>query len=384
MNTYGRFPISLIRGEGVRVWDADGNEYLDFISGIAVCSLGHAESGLVDTLYQQAQTLWHCSNLYWIQPQVELAEKLCRESGLDKVFFANSGAEANEAAIKLVRKYWSLRDKPGCEIIVFRNSFHGRTLAALTATGQEKYHQGFTPLVPGFVYADFNDLESVRELINNRTGAIMVEPIQGEGGVHPADLEFLQGLRELCDRQGLLLVLDEVQCGMGRTGRMFAYQHYGIQPDLVALAKALGGGFPIGALLARAEVAEVFVPGDHASTFGGNPLACAVANRVIDVMVEPGFLQHVNDMGNYLKSHLLELAHERQDVVQVRGMGLMLGVEFTHDIIPLVDLCRNQGLLLIAAGPRVLRFLPPLTVSREEIDTGLKRLSKALEEWKVS
>ena len=267
---------------------------------------------------------------------------------------------------------------------MFRNSFHGRTLAALTATGQEKYHQGFTPLVPGFVYADFNDLESVRELINNRTGAIMVEPIQGEGGVHPADLEFLQGLRELCDRQGLLLVLDEVQCGMGRTGRMFAYQHYGIQPDLVALAKALGGGFPIGALLARAEVAEVFVPGDHASTFGGNPLACAVANRVIDVMVEPGFLQHVNDMGNYLKSHLLELAHERQDVVQVRGMGLMLGVEFTHDIIPLVDLCRNQGLLLIAAGPRVLRFLPPLTVSREEIDTGLKRLSKALEEWKVS
>lgn len=381
MNTYGRFSIALVRGRGARVWDADGKEYLDFTSGIAVCGLGHSHPQLVEALCTQAQALWHCSNLYWIEPQVELAEKLCVYSGMGKAFFANSGAEVNEGAIKLVRKYFSLKGKPACEIIAFRNSFHGRTLGALTATGQEKYHKGFTPLVPGFVYADFNDLKSVEKMVGENTGAIMVEPVQGEGGVNPADPAFLQELRKLCDSKGLLLVLDEVQSGMGRTGKMFAYQHYGIQPDIVTLAKALGGGFPIGALLARDEVAQAFEPGDHASTFGGNPLACAVANRVVDVIGNPEFLDKAAETGTYLRQQLVDIARERQDVVQVRGMGMMLGVEFTQEVKPLVDICLGKGLLLISAGPRVLRFLPPLDITREEIDTGICILKTAIKEW---
>jgi len=381
MNTYGRFPVALVQGKGARVWDADGKEYLDLTSGLAVCGLGHAHAELLEALHKQAETLWHCSNLYWIEPQVELAAKLCQYSGLDKAFFANSGAEANEAAIKLVRKYWSRQGKPGCEIIVFNNSFHGRTLGALTATGQEKYHRGFTPLVPGFKYADFNDLDSVKALLGDNTGAIIVEPVQGEGGVNPADPGFMKGLRELCDRHGLLLVLDEVQCGMGRTGQVFAYQHYGIEPDAVTLAKSLGGGFPIGALLAREEVARAFAPGDHASTFGGNPLACAVAGRVIDIIVNSGVLENVARMGGYLHQQVTALVAGRDDVVQVRGLGLMLGVEFTREVKPLVDLCLQKGLLLISAGPRVLRFLPPYTITGEELDAALDILKTALKEW---
>jgi len=381
MNNYGRFPVALVRGEGCRVWDADGKEYLDFTSGIAVCGLGHSPPILKQVLEEQAGRLWHCSNLYWIQPQVELAAKLCRLSGLGKAFFANSGAEVNEAAFKLTRKYFSLRGRPGCEIIAFRNSFHGRTFAALTATGQEKYHYGFEPLVPGFMYADFNDLKSVEQLITERTGAVIVEPIQGEGGVNPATEEFLTGLRRLCDEAGLLLIFDEVQTGLGRTGKMFAGEHYGVSPDIMTVAKSLGGGFPIGAMLARAEVAEAFQPGDHASTFGGNPLGCAVASRFLDIVSDPEVLRRVGEIGDFFKKRLQSMTSGRQDVKEVRGLGLLLGVEFTREVRPLVEKCMQRGLLVISAGPQVLRLAPPLNVTFEEAEAGLAVLEEALREW---
>ncbi len=381
MNNYGRFPIALVRGEGSRVWDADGKEYLDFTSGIAVCGLGHSNIALKQALKEQACRLWHCSNLYWIQPQVELAAKLCRLSGLDKAFFANSGAEVNEAAIKLARKYFALKGRPGCEIIAFRNSFHGRTFGALTATGQEKYHHGFEPLVPGFLYADFNDLDSVKRLITERTGAIIVEPVQGEGGVNPASQDFLAGLRQMCDEAGLLLIFDEVQTGLGRTGKIFACEHYGVKPDIMTLAKSLGGGYPIGAMLARAEVAQAFQPGDHASTFGGNPLGCAVACRFLDIVSGPEMLDHVKVMGDFFQERLRSITEKRQDVKEVRGLGLLLGVEFTREVKPLVDRCMEKGLLVISAGPQVLRLVPPLNVTREEAQMGLAVLEEALKEW---
>ncbi|HOV43728.1 MAG TPA: aminotransferase class III-fold pyridoxal phosphate-dependent enzyme, partial [Syntrophothermus lipocalidus] len=263
----------------------------------------------------------------------------------------------------------------------FHNSFHGRTLGALTATGQEKYHRGFEPLVPGFVYAEFNDLGSVEKVITEKTGAIIVEPVQGEGGINPATSKFLTGLRRLCYEFDLLLVLDEVQTGLGRTGKMFAYEHYGIKPDIVTLAKSLGGGFPIGAMLARAEVAQAFEPGDHASTFGGNPLGCAVANRVLDILSEEEMLNHITRIGDYLKSRLQSMTGKRKDVKEVRGLGLLLGVEFTREVKPLVDICMQKGLLVIAAGPRVLRLVPPLNIALDEADQGLAILNEALNEW---
>ncbi|MGB9858965.1 MAG: aspartate aminotransferase family protein, partial [Moorellaceae bacterium] len=264
MRTYGRYPIALVRGAGARVWDADGREYLDFVEGLAVNSLGHCHPRVVEAIREQAGKLLHVSNLYWIEPQVELAQMLVENSDLDKVFFCNSGAEANEAAIKLARKYAKLHKGEECyEIISMRRSFHGRTLAALAATGQEKFHRGFEPLPVGFRYVPFNDLEALREAINSRTCAVMLEPVQGEGGVYPADPDYLKAVRELCDKEGILLIFDEVQCGLGRTGYLFAYQYYGVEPDLMTLAKALAGGVPIGAMLAKEEVAAAFAPGDH-------------------------------------------------------------------------------------------------------------------------
>lgn len=380
MNTYGRFPISLVKGKGSYVWDADGKEYLDFLGGIAVCSLGHCHDELIRVLKEQAENLWHVSNLYWIKTQVETAEKLVKASGLGKAFFCNSGAEANEAAIKLARKYF-YRQKEGHKnhIIVFKESFHGRTLATVTATGQTKYQEGFAPLPAGFAYADYNDLASVEQLITENTCAIMVEPVQGEGGVHPADLDFLRGLRQLCDRQNLLLIFDEVQCGMGRTGKLFAYQNYGVIPDIVTMAKALGGGIPIGAMLASDQAAAGFAPGDHASTFGGNPLATAVAGKVVDIIADKEFLSRVNAMGEYLCEALKKIGDNR--MVEIRGKGLMVGVEFNTDIKELINLCMNKGLLLIGAGPRVLRFVPPLTINEKEINQAAAILKEALKEW---
>ncbi len=380
MNTYGRFPLAPVKGKGCYLWDADGKQYLDFVGGIAVCQLGHCPDILNQALKEQSEQLWHVSNLYWIKPQAELAEKLVQLSGMDKAFFCNSGAEANEAAIKLARKYF-YRQKEGNRntIIVFKNSFHGRTLATLTATGQPKYHEGFAPLAPGFIYAEFNQLESVKALLDDSIAAIMLEPIQGEGGIQPADLTFLRGVREMCDREGILLIFDEVQCGMGRSGKFLACQAYGVQPDILTLAKGLGGGFPIGAMLASEKAASGFAPGDHASTFGGNPLAVAVASQVVDTLAEPGFLAQVGERAEYLYRGLRTISDSR--IVTIRGRGLMLGIEFNAEIKELVEICMEKGLLLLGAGPKVLRFVPPLTVSEKEINQALGILKGALMEW---
>lgn len=380
MNTYSRFPIALVRGAGSRVWDADGKEYLDFLGGIAVCVLGHCDAGLQAALNKQAAQLWHVSNLYWIQPQVDLAEKLVQLSGLGKAFFCNSGAEANEAALKLARKYhYRLGQPQRHQFIVFNDSFHGRTLATVTATGQKKYQEGFAPLPEGFLYADYNDLESVRQLINPHTAAIMMEPVQGEGGINPADPQFLAGIRDICDQEGILLIFDEVQSGMGRTGTFFAYQSYGITPDIVTLAKGLGGGFPMGAMLASDQAATGFAPGDHASTFGGTPLATAVANYVVDTISADQFQANVQELGSYLLKKLNKLQDSR--IIDVRGKGLMLGIEFDRDIKDLVAICMRRGLLLIGAGSKVLRFVPPLNITGEEIEQAVAILSAALQEW---
>ncbi len=382
MNTYGRFPIALVKGKGAYVWDANNKQYLDFVGGIAVCALGHSAPVLIEALHEQAQKLWHVSNLYWIEPQVELAEKLVQLSGLGKAFFCNSGAEANEAAIKLARKYfYRLKEGGRSQIITFRESFHGRTLATVTATGQTKYQEGFAPLAPGFVYAEYNDLDSVRELVDKNTCAILVEPVQGEGGVRPAQPGFLRGLREICDREGILLIFDEVQCGLGRTGNFLAYQGYGVSPDIVTLAKGLGGGFPIGAMLASNKAASGFAPGDHASTFGGNPLATAVANRVIDVIGDLDFLsQEVQAKSGLLHEELSRIADSR--IVELRGRGMLLGMEFNCEVKELIDKCIDKGLLLVGAGPRVLRFVPPLNVKETEIRQAVSILKEALKDWK--
>jgi len=381
MNTYGRFPIAPVKGKGSYIWDADGKQYLDFLGGIAVCVLGHSDDALQTALQKQAAQLWHISNIYWIKPQVELAEKLVKLSGLGKAFFCNSGAEANEAAIKLVRKYFYRQGQANRnQIIVFNESFHGRTLATVTATGQPKYQEGFAPLPAGFVYADYNDISSVKKLINENTAAIMLEPIQGEGGIHPADQDFLAEIRQICDREGILLVFDEVQSGIGRTGTFFAYQSYGITPDIVTMAKGLGGGFPIGAMLATNRAATGFAPGDHASTFGGNPLAAAVGNQLVDTITNSRFIENSINMGAYLRESLNKIADNR--IIETRGMGLMLGIEFNQDVKDLVLICMQKGLLLIGAGPKVLRFVPPLNINRAEVDQAVAILRAALQEWK--
>ncbi|MEN6324602.1 MAG: acetylornithine transaminase [Syntrophomonas sp.] len=382
MNTYGRFPIALVKGKGSYVWDASGKQYLDFVGGIAVCILGHCNDEITQALTEQAKTLWHVSNLYWIQPQVELAEKLVTASGLDKAFFCNSGAEANEAALKLARKYF-YRQKEGQrnQFIVFKNSFHGRTLATLTATGQSKYQEGFAPLPQGFAYADFNDLESVKALLGEHTCAIMVEPIQGEGGIKPAEMPFLRGLRKICDEEGILLIFDEVQCGMGRSGKLFAFQNYGVKPDIVTMAKGLGGGIPIGAMLATNQAASGFAPGDHASTFGGNPLVTAVATKVLEKLSDQDFMDNVKQMGDYLMEKLQQVSDPR--IQAVRGRGLMLGMEFAVEIKELIELCMQKGLLLVGAGPRVLRFVPPLNINQAEVNQAVSILKEALKEWKA-
>ncbi|SHG53173.1 acetylornithine aminotransferase apoenzyme [Thermosyntropha lipolytica DSM 11003] len=380
MATYARLPVALVKGKGSYVVDADGKQYLDFVAGIATCSLGHCHEELVKTVQEQSQKLWHVSNLYWIEPQVELASKLTRLSGLDKVFFCNSGAEANEGAIKLARKYFYRQNKPERNrIIVFKNSFHGRTMGALTATGQAKYHEGFAPLLEGFLYAEYNNIMSVESLIDDTVAGIMVEPIQGEGGIRPADLNFLRSLRQICDREGILLILDEVQTGVGRTGKFFAFEHYGVKPDILTLAKGLGGGFPIGAMLATEKAASGFAPGDHASTFGGNPLACAVGGKVVDIVAKEEFLREVEAKGEILREALMQIGDSR--IKEIRGKGLILGVEWDREVKGLIDICRQKGLLLIGAGPNVVRLVPPLTVNRTEINQAVNIFKEALKIW---
>lgn len=378
-HTYARFPIALVRGKGARVWDADGKEYLDFVAGIAVNSLGHNHPAVLRAIGRQARQLLHVSNLYHIAPQSELARELVRHSFADKVFFCNSGAEANEAAIKLARRFGVERLGGKYEVLSTYNSFHGRTLATLTATGQEKVRAGYDPLPPGFRQVPYNDLRSMEEAIDEKTTvAILVEPIQGEGGVVIPDKGYLQGLRGLCDRRGLLLIFDEVQVGMGRTGKLFAYEHYGVEPDIMTLAKALGGGLPLGAMLAREEVARSFVPGTHASTFGGNPLVCSVALAVVETLLQGGVLKNCVKIGKILFNGLQALKERFSLIREVRGKGLIIGVELEQDGSKIVQDCLQQGLLINCTANKVLRFIPPLTVGKKDIEMGLAILAKVL------
>ena len=377
-NTYARFPIALARGKGARVWDADGKEYLDFVAGLAVISLGHSHPAVVRAIGRQAKKLIHVSNLYHIGPQAELARELCRHSFADRVFFCNSGAEANEAAIKLVRRYGGEWLGGKYEILSTYNSFHGRTLATLTATGQEKVRAGYDPLPPGFRQVAYNDLAAMEAAIDEKTAAILVEPIQGEGGVVVPEDGYLKGLRELCDRKGILLVFDEVQVGMGRTGKLFAYEHFGVEPDIMTLAKAIGGGLPLGAMLANEKVANSFVPGAHATTFGGNPLACSVGLAVLQTLLKDRVLSNCVKMGRLLLDGLESIRRRFPFVRQVRGKGLIVGMELEQEGKRIVDECLKDGLLINCTAGKVLRFLPPLTVGKKEIDKGLSILEKVL------
>ena len=380
-NTYARFPVVLVRGRGDRLWDSDGKEYLDFAAGIAVDVLGHCHPKVVEAIKAQAEALLHVSNLYHIEPQIRLAQALCEHSFADKVFFCNSGAEANEAAIKLGRRYAKVRWGPDrYEIVCMRDSFHGRTMATLTATGQEKHQRGFEPLLPGFKHIPFNDLRAAEQAIDSRTCAVLVEPIQGEGGVRVPDDDYLPALRQLCSDRDVLLMLDEVQTGMGRTGRLFAYEHWGIEPDVMTLAKALGGGLPIGAMLAKEEVASAFVPGSHASTFGGSPFITAAALAALTAIIEERLPQRAAKIGAYFLGRLRELVQRYPYAKEARGKGLILALELAVPANPIVDRCLELGLLILTAGDQILRFVPPLIIGEAEVDEALSILDQALAE----
>jgi predicted acetylornithine/succinylornithine family transaminase len=370
--------LALVKGSGAHVWDAEGNEYLDFVSGIAVTNIGHCHPKMVRAVQDQVKTLVHVSNLFYNEKQPQLARALAGHSGLPgaKCFFCNSGAEANEGLIKLARLWGNERGK--YEVITMRQSFHGRTLATLTATGQDKVQKGFGPLPEGFVYATFNDLQSVADAVTSKTAAVLVEALQGEGGVIPAEPEFLKGLRELCDEKGLLLLCDEVQAGMGRTGKWFGFQNFDVLPDAFSLAKGLGNGLPIGAIVAGSKLANLFQPGHHATTFGGTPLACAAALSVIEVIEEEALLANTMMMSAYFVEGLCEIAMKHKKwIAEVRGLGLLLGLVLDVPAAPLQKKLQEKGLLVLATAGNVLRLLPPLNVTKEEIDQALKLMGEA-------
>lgn len=383
MKTYGRLPLTPVKGAGARIWDARGKEYLDFLAGLAVCSLGHCHPAVVSAIAEQASKLMHVSNLYYIEQQAELAALLAENSFGDRVFFCNSGAEANEGAIKLARKYARVNGSPEkYGIITALKSFHGRTLAALAATGQAKYQKDFEPLPDGFKYVPFNNLAALESAVDKNTCAVLLEPIQGEGGIYEAEQEYLKGARELCNKHGLLLILDEVQCGLGRTGAFFTYQHYGIEPDVCTLAKSLGGGFPIGAMIATEEAAGAFLPGNHASTFGGNPLACAAALAAMQFVLENNLSENAARIGSYFKARLKALSGQFPFIAEVRGRGLMLGADLTPDSADgpeVVAQCQENGLLINCIDGHILRFLPPLIISESDVDEAVGILAGVLE-----
>ena len=383
MNTYGRLPVSFVRGEGVRLFDEQGKGYIDGISGIGVNALGHAHPGFTQAITEQAGKLLHTSNLYNVQRQQQLAESLRDASGMDNVFFANSGAEANEAAIKLARMHGHQRGIDIPHVVVMEQAFHGRTLATLTASGNRKIQAGFEPLVRGFIRAPFGDIAALESIANNNdsVAAVLLEPIQGEGGLHVLPEGFLKQLRELCDRNNWLLMLDEVQTGNGRTGKYFAYQHDGVLPDVLVTAKGLGNGLPIGACLAHGKAASLFHPGNHGSTFGGNPLACAAGQVVVETLNTEEMRNHVSDIGDYLQAGLRERLADAQHVVEVRGRGLMVGVELNSPCAGLVKQALDQGLLINVTAERVVRLLPPLIISRQEVDALLDILCPLILQW---
>jgi acetylornithine/N-succinyldiaminopimelate aminotransferase len=381
--TYARFPLTLVRGEGCRVWDEDGKTYLDFVGGIAVCALGHCSPIVTKALERQSKELVHVSNLYYTKPQTELARLLVENSFADRVFFCNSGAEANEAAIKLARRY--ANEKFGSQrhqIISMEDSFHGRTMATLSATGQEKVKAGYNPLLEGFTFVPFNDLESLDQALDESVCAVMLEPIQGEGGVIVPDADYLRDVKALCQDRKVLLIFDEVQAGMGRTGKLFAYEHSGVTPDIMTLAKALGNGLPIGAMLATEEISHSFGAGSHATTFGGTPLVTAVSEAVVTSLLKDGWIDHCRVVGDYFKKRLEELANNYDFIKEVRGQGLILGVEMMRPGSPVVNTMMEKGFLINCTQEKVLRFIPPLIVKKEEIDLMVETLENVLDQLK--
>jgi acetylornithine aminotransferase/acetylornithine/N-succinyldiaminopimelate aminotransferase len=378
MRTFNRQPVVLVRGEGARVWDEKGKSYLDMVAGLAVNVLGHCHPAVVAAIQKQAATLIHTTNLYYTIPQLELAELLIENSPADRVFFANSGAEANEGALKLARRYGILNRNGAYEVITAENSFHGRTMATLAATGQPKYHKPFEPMPAGFVSVPFNDLNAIKAATGPQTCAVMLEVVQGESGVHIADRDYLRGVRQWCDEQGILLILDEIQAGMGRTGKFLSFEHYGIEPDIFTLAKGLAGGVPIGAFLAT-ERTSVFVAGDHGSTFGGNPLACAAGVATVTTLFQERLAERSTEMGSYLLGKLREL-QSRHDVIEtVRGVGLMVAFDLKADVAAtIVAEALKRGLILNNTGPRTVRLVPPLIISRADVDEAVATIDQIL------
>jgi acetylornithine/N-succinyldiaminopimelate aminotransferase len=379
--TYARFPITLVKGEGSRLWDDQGKEYIDFMSGIAVTNLGHVPQQVKDKLIDQLHQLWHVSNLFHIPNQEKLAQMLTEHSCLDAVFFCSTGAEANEAAIKLVRRYSSKirKQENRIEIITFHMSFHGRTLATLTATGQEKVKDGFHPLPAGFLYANFNDIQSVYDVITPNTCAIMIEAVQGEGGVLPADPTFMAEIAQICKQQEILLIVDEIQTGMGRTGKLFAYEHYDIEPDIITLAKGLGSGFPIGAMLGKSKLIEAFSAGTHGSTFGGTPIATAASLATLETILDQGLILRAATLGEYVIQQLRERLKANSLVKEIRGKGLLIGIVCTIAVSELITNMHNQGILTISAGTYVIRLAPSLNIPQCDLERGLDVICEVLE-----
>ncbi|MCY6370056.1 aspartate aminotransferase family protein [Clostridium ganghwense] len=378
MNTYGRFDVSFEKGIGTKLYDENGKEYLDFVSGIAVNCLGHSNPIVVNAIKEQSSKLMHISNYYWNSNSIKLAQKLCENSDHDKAFFCNSGTEAIEAALKLARKHGKMNGQNKHKIIYMNNSFHGRTMGALSVTGQKKYQKNFTPLIEGVESVPFNDIEAIKKAMDDTVCGVILEPIQGEGGIISADINYLKEVKHLCEQFNAILIFDEVQCGIGRCGSLFAYQKFGVTPDVVCMAKALGCGFPIGAILANTKASSAFVPGDHGTTFGGNPLACAVSYAVLTELIDGGIISSINEKSNYLFDKLNKFKEKYSIINVIKGMGLLIGVSISTDTKKFVNECFNEGLLLVSAGEDVIRLLPPLNVSFKEIDSALSIFEKIL------
>ena len=378
LKTYNRFPVVLEKGEGVYLYDADQKKYLDFGAGIAVFALGYSNDAYKTAVKEQVDKLVHTSNLFYNEPAAKAAKKITQLTGMDRVFFTNSGTEAIEGAIKLVRKYAYNKDgRTDHEIIAMKHSFHGRSMGALAVTGNKHYQEAFGPMIPGIKFAQYNDLNSVKELVNDKTCAIIFETVQGEGGIYPATKEFIEGVRKLCDEKGILLILDEIQCGMGRTGSMFAFQQYGVKPDILTVAKALGCGVPVGAFAATEEVAKALVPGDHGTTYGGNPLACAAATKVFELFEKQHVLDNVKEVSAYFEEKLDELVETIDVVVERRGMGLMQGLELSVNPKDVIARALDNGLILFSAGTNVIRFVPPLVITKADVDECIAKLKKS-------
>lgn len=378
LHTYNRFPIVLDHGEDVYLYDTDQKKYLDFAAGIAVFALGYSNDAYKTAVKEQVDKLVHTSNLFYNEPAAKAAKKITQLTGMNRVFFTNSGTEAIEGAIKLVRKYAYNKDgRTDHEIIAMKHSFHGRSMGALAVTGNKHYQEAFGPMIPGIKFAQYNDLDSVKELVNDKTCAIIFETVQGEGGIYPATKEFIEGVRKLCDEKGILLILDEIQCGMGRTGSMFAFQQYGVKPDILTVAKALGCGVPVGAFAATEEVAKALVPGDHGTTYGGNPLACAAATKVFELFEKQHVLDNVREVSAYFEEKLDELVETIDVVVERRGMGLMQGLELSVNPKDVIARALDNGLILFSAGTNVIRFVPPLVITKADVDECIAKLKKS-------